>query len=63
VEQNFDLLGDPIPDTRGKAGPTGHIATHENINKIMMLVLYGWRKPEIAAELRITIPTLNKHYF
>lgn len=62
-ERCFDLLGDPIPEGRGKVGPTGHIATDKNINKIMILVLFGWRKPEIAAEMRITVPTLNKHYF
>lgn len=63
MEQRFDLLGDPIPEGRGKAGATGHIATAGNVNKVRWLLLAGWKKPKIAQELGISIPTLNKHYF
>ncbi len=61
--RNFDLLGDPIPEGRGEPGRTGHIATAENVSKVRVLVLAGLSKVRVAAELGITVPTLNKHYF
>jgi hypothetical protein len=63
VAREFDLLGDPIPENFGKAGANGHVATSENINKVRVLVLSRWTSAEIAEELGITVPTLNKHYF
>jgi hypothetical protein len=63
LDRNFDLLGDPVPEGRGAAGRTGHIATEKNVNKVRMLLLSGWSKGEIAKELGVTSPTLNKHYF
>ena len=63
MERKFDLLGDPIPEGRGKPGATGHIATSGNINKVRWLLISGMKKPEIAKQLGISIPTLNKHYF
>ncbi|APE43404.1 hypothetical protein BOO69_08230 [Sulfitobacter alexandrii] len=63
MERGFDLLGDPIPEGRGQPGATGHIATAKNVNKVRWLLLAGWKKPKIAQELGISIPTLNKHYF
>lgn len=63
MAQSFDLLGDPIPDGRGKPGATGHIATAENTNKVRWLLVSNAKKPEIAKQLGISIPTLNKHYF
>lgn len=59
----FDLLGDPVPEGRGKPGATGHIATAENVNKVRWLAAAGLKKPKIAEQLGISIPTLNKHYF
>lgn len=59
----FDLLGDPIPDSRGKAGRTGHIATAENTSKIRTLLVAGMKLEQIAREMGITVPTIRKHYF
>lgn len=63
MAREFDLLGDPIPANFGKAGANGHVATAENVNKVRVLVLSKWTSAEIAEELGITVPTLNKHYF
>lgn len=63
MTQNFDLLGDPIPEGRGKPGATGHIPTAKNVNIIRWLLVSGMKKPGIAGQLGISIPTLNKHYF
>lgn len=52
-----------MPEGRGKPGATGHIPTAENVNKVRWLLVSGMKKPEIAAQLGISIPTLNKHYF
>lgn len=60
---NFDLLGDPIPEGRGKAGRTGHVATKENASKIRVLLLAGMSVGDIAKHLGISAPTLRKHYF
>lgn len=59
----FDLLGDPIPEGRGKAGRTGHVATKENASKIRVLLLAGMAVGEIAKHLGLSAPTLRKHYF
>ncbi|HEY0182340.1 MAG TPA: hypothetical protein VGC09_05975 [Rhodopila sp.] len=60
--QNFDLLGDPIPDGWGKPGRPPHIATEKNRNKVMMLLALGWSNDRIAQALSITTPTLRKNY-
>ncbi|WP_344716416.1 hypothetical protein [Sagittula marina] len=59
----FDLLGDPIPEGRGKAGRTGHVPTSENASKIRTLLVAGMTNAQIAQQLGITVPTLRKHYF
>ncbi|MGH1579068.1 hypothetical protein [Planktotalea sp.] len=61
--REFDLLGDPIPVNRGSAGANGHIATSKNINKVRLLVAAKWTAAQIAEELGVSVPTLNKHYF
>lgn len=63
MERCFDLLGDPIPASRGEPGRTGHIATAENVRRIRALLVAGMQKGEIARELGISVPTLTKHYF
>lgn len=63
MNPKFDLLGDPIPENHGKAGANGHIATAENVNKVMLLLAARVDKKQIAVELGITVPTLTKHYF
>lgn len=59
---NFDLLGDPIPENWGRRGRPQHIPTQENRSKIRLLLAFGWTAERIAAALRITRPTLRKHY-
>jgi hypothetical protein len=63
MAREFDLFGEPIPENKGKPGANGHVATSENVNKVRMLVLSRWTSAQIAEELGITVPTLNKHYF
>lgn len=63
MPREFDLLGDPIPENKGKPGANGHVATSENVNKVRLLVLSSWTSAQIAEELGISVPTLNKHYF
>lgn len=63
MSENFDLLGDPIPEGHGKRGRPTHIATTKNRNKVMMLLALGWSTSRIAHALGITPPTLRKNYF
>ncbi|WP_147112123.1 hypothetical protein [Tateyamaria sp. syn59] len=63
MNPKFDLLGDPIPENHGEPGANGHIATKENVKKVKLLLVSGFEKKDIAAELGISVPTLNKHYF
>lgn len=63
MTENFDLLGDPIPEGHGKRGRPTHIATVKNRNKVMMLLALGWSNSRIANALGITPPTLRKNYF
>ncbi len=63
MSENFDLLGDPIPENWGKRGRPPHIVTEENRIKVMMLLAIGRTDERIAAALGITKPTLKKHYF
>jgi hypothetical protein len=60
---NIDLFGDPIPENWGRRGRPQHIATLENINKVTMLVAFGWNNERIANALGITLPTFRRHYF
>lgn len=59
--ENLDLLGWPIPEARD-AGRPEHEATPENINKVMMLLVFKKTNAEIAKALGISQPTLRKHY-
>lgn len=63
MSQNFDLLGDPIPEGWGKRGRPAHIATVKNRNKVILLLALGWTNARIASALGITQPTLRKNYF
>lgn len=63
MAENFDLLGDPIPDGWNQRGRPAHIATEKNRNKVIMLLAFGWKDERIAHALGITPPTLRKHYF
>lgn len=59
----FDLLGDPIPEGRGKRGRPEHIPTEEKRRLIIVLLAFDWSMEKIAAALNCTPPTLRKHYF
>ncbi len=59
----LDLLGDPIPEGFGRRGRPPHIATDENRSKVRMLVAFDWEDARISKALRISAPTLRKHYF
>jgi hypothetical protein len=63
MDQDFDLLGDPIPEGWGKRGRPPHIVTAKNRNKVMVLLAFGWSTDRIANALSITAPTLRKNYF
>lgn len=61
MAENLDLLGWPIPEPRD-AGRPEHVATEENRNKIMMLLVFGRTNAEIAKAIGVSQPTLRKHY-
>ncbi|WP_316188313.1 MULTISPECIES: hypothetical protein [unclassified Bradyrhizobium] len=63
MADNFDLFGDPIPANYGGKGRPPHIPTTENRNRVNMLLACGWSNERIAGAMRITEPTLRKHYF
>lgn len=59
----FDLFGDPVPQGEGRRGRPQHLPTNENRNRVNLLLALGWSNDRIAAALRITAPTLRRHYF
>jgi len=63
MAQDFDLLGDPIPEGFGKRGRPPHMPTDEKRRLIMMLMRVGKTDQQIADTFRISLPTLRKHYF
>lgn len=63
VTDNFDLFGDPIPANHGGKGRPPHIPTTENRNRVNLLLACGWSNERIAGAMRVTEPTLRKHYF
>ncbi len=63
MAENFDLLGDPIPEGFGKRGRPPHIPSTEKRNKVILLLALGKDNDCIARALGITKPTLKKHYF
>ena len=63
MTENFDLLGDPIPEGFGKRGRPPHMPTAEKRKIVMMLLAFEWSQERIAAALSITPPTLRKNYF
>lgn len=62
MEQIFDLFGDPVPRNHGGRGRPEHIPTQENINRVTLLLALGWSNERIANAVRVTLPTLRKHY-
>ena len=63
VTDNFDLFGDPVAANHGGRGRPQHVPTLENRNRVNMLLACGWSNERIAGALRVTLPTLRKHYF
>ena len=63
MAENFDLLGDPIPEGLGKRGRPPHLVTEKNRCKVIMLLAMCWDEKRIAGVLGISEPTLRKHYF
>lgn len=59
----LDLFGDPVPLNRGRKGRPAHVPTAQNRGLVTMLVATGHKPDDIAAVLRVTKPTLRKHYF
>ena len=63
LEGVTDLFGDPVPASRGKRGRPPHVPTAENRRFVQLALACGHSEDEIAAALRITTKTLNRHYF
>lgn len=63
MSENLDLFGWPVAEPRDKAGRPEHVRTEENVNKIMMLIAFGFKNSEVAAAIGVSQPTLRKHYF
>ncbi len=59
----LDLFGDPVPLNRGRKGRPAHVPTAQNRGLVTMLVATGHKPDDIAAVLRVSMPTLRKHYF
>lgn len=59
----LDLFGDPVPPNHGRRGRPQHVPTNENRKHVSMMLALGWGNERIAAALRVTLPTLRKHYF
>ncbi len=58
-----DLLCDPIPEGFGGRGRPPHIPTHENRNRISLLLAFRRANRRIAQALRITGAALRRYYF
>lgn len=58
-----DLFGDPVPRSRAKKGRPAHVPTAENRRFVTLALACGHDEAGIAAALRITERTLNRHYF
>lgn len=58
-----DLFGDPVPVSRGRKGRPPHVPTIENRRFVQIALACQRTEAEIAAALRITERTLQRHYF
>lgn len=58
-----DLFGAPVPRSRGGRGKPPHVPSPENRRYVQLSLACGFDEAEIAAGLRITTKTLNRHYF
>ncbi len=62
VADIFDLFCDPVSVNHGKRGRPEHIPTQENRRRVNAMVALGWSNARMAGAMRITEPTLRKHY-
>jgi hypothetical protein len=56
------LFGWPAMPWKGMRGRPPHVPSAENVNKVKMLLAFGWSNERIANALNITQPTLRRHY-
>lgn len=63
IQGLVDLFGDPVPASRGRKGRPPHVPTVENRRFVQIALACNRTEAEIAAALRITERTLNRHYF
>lgn len=63
LEGLVDMFGDPIPASRGKKGRPPHVPTAENRRFVQLSLACGKDDAVIAAALKITERTLQRHYF
>ena len=62
MNEFLDLFGDIVPPHRGRRGRPAHVPTRENRTKVACLLIAGCPVPAIARAMKITPPTLRKHY-
>lgn len=58
----FDLLGHPVPRNKGRKGKPEHVATPENLEKIILMSAQGRCDRDCAAAIGVSINTMKKHY-
>lgn len=56
------LFGWPVMPWKGRRGRPPHLPSPENVNRVKMLLAFGWSNERIANALNITQPTLRRHY-
>lgn len=62
MKSGRDLFGAPVDRHHGRAGRPRHAATDELRHLVVSMRRDGCLQTEIAARLRITLPTLRRHY-
>lgn len=48
---------------KGMRGRPPHLPDEKSVNKVKMLLAFGWANSRIANALNISEPTLRRHYF
>ena len=61
MDQERDLLGDPIPPAPDRGRPV-HEVTEKKRRYVLACIAANWTHEEIAAGVGISPPTLRKHY-
>jgi hypothetical protein len=65
-QENSDqpcLFGWPAMPWKGMRGRPPHVPCEKSVNKVKMLLAFGWANSRIANALGISEPTLRRHYF